>query len=1023
MSFKPINNNTNIRSIWKEVLEYWESENIFQKITESRKNSKKFIFLEGPPTANGRAHVGHALTRAMKDTALRYKTMKGYSIERRDAGWDCHGLPVELEAEKHFGFKTKDEIEKFGVEKFNKYCKESVFRYIDDWNQVDRSIGYWINRDTAYVTLRDDYIESEWWALKTLFERKDMYKDFRISPYCPRCETTLSSHELAQGYKNVKDTSIYVKFRLKDDDRYVLAWTTTPWTIPSNLLLAVNSKVEYADVEYDGTVFIVASNLVSKIFPGDHTILKTYPGKELLGKDYIRPIEFLEAGNKSCKIVDGNHVTLDEGTGIVHTAPAFGAEDFDLGKKYGTGLLNPVDLHGRFRDEKLPWKDMFVKEADIPIVKYLKEKGLVLKSEKYEHSYPFCYRCDTPLLYYPTDAWFIRVSAYSKDMVEYNSRVNWVPDHLKNGRFGNFIEDAKDWNLSRNRYWGTPLPVWTCENGHTKAIGSRKELLENGAEELPQELHRPYVDNIYLKCGECGGKMKREPFVIDTWFDSGSATYAALHYPHERTEPPELPISYISEAIDQTRGWFYTLHAISTMLFRTNAYENVLCAEFILDETGKKMSKSKGNGVLAMELLDRFGADSSRLFFYSTAVWKPKPLVDKLVRENETKILGTLLNLYSFFASNASLDGYVHKGIMHSDNLLDRWLLSRINTTISDTAKAMDSYEFHDAQRYIARLIEETSNSYLRLSRRRFWDSSVPLTNKLPSYSVLFTAIETICLLLAPIAPFTTEYIYRNLHENSLSVHAALYPEHDPEMVNQDMEKAMESALTALELTRRARQSAGIKGRQPVKSILIYAESITKEGVDAISEELNAKIISIIGKKERPLSSVAKANMSVVAPLLKSNLNSFLSLVENANRDGKASSFLKDHAEFMGIKLPDNSLLFTDVPDPEFVMESDSGIEVYLNREIDTALEQEGLSREIVRRIQIMRKELNLEYDRKIKVCVEGDELTNVVLKHFGNRIKDETLTEDLINPDRKIFNAEKEWDIDGRNVKISILL
>ncbi len=1023
MSFKPINNNTNIRSIWKEVLEYWESENIFQKITESRKNSKKFIFLEGPPTANGRAHVGHALTRAMKDTALRYKTMKGYSIERRDAGWDCHGLPVELEAEKHFGFKTKDEIEKFGVEKFNKYCKESVFRYIDDWNQVDRSIGYWIKRDTAYVTLRDDYIESEWWALKTLFERKDMYKDFRISPYCPRCETTLSSHELAQGYKNVKDTSIYVKFRLKDDDRYVLAWTTTPWTIPSNLLLAVNSKVEYADVEYEGTVYIVASNLVSKIFPGDHTILKTYPGKELLGKDYIRPIEFLEAGNKSCRIVDGNHVTLDEGTGIVHTAPAFGTEDFDLGKKYGTGLLNPVDLHGRFRDEKLPWKDMFVKEADIPIVKYLKEKGLVLKSEKYEHSYPFCYRCDTPLLYYPTDAWFIRVSAYSKDMVEYNSRVNWVPDHLKNGRFGNFIEDAKDWNLSRNRYWGTPLPVWTCENGHTKAIGSRKELLENGAEELPQELHRPYVDNIYLKCGECGGKMKREPFVIDTWFDSGSATYAALHYPHERTEPPELPISYISEAIDQTRGWFYTLHAISTMLFRTNAYENVLCAEFILDETGKKMSKSKGNGVLAMELLDRFGADSSRLFFYSTAVWKPKPLVDKLVRENETKILGTLLNLYSFFASNASLDGYVHKGIMHSDNLLDRWLLSRINTTISDTAKAMDSYEFHDAQRYIARLIEETSNSYLRLSRRRFWDSSVPLTNKLPSYSVLFTAIETICLLLAPIAPFTTEYIYRNLHENSLSVHAALYPEHDPEMVNQDMEKAMESALTALELTRRARQSAGIKGRQPVKSILIYAESIIKEGVDAISEELNAKIISIIGKKERPLSSVAKANMSVVAPLLKSNLNSFLSLVENANRDGKASSFLKDHAEFMGIKLPDNSLLFTDVPDPEFVMESDSGIEVYLNREIDTALEQEGLSREIVRRIQIMRKELNLEYDRKIKVCVEGDELTNVVLKHFGNRIKDETLTEDLINPDRKIFNAEKEWDIDGRNVKISILL
>ena len=1023
MSFKPVNNNNTIRSIWKEVLEYWESEDIFQKIIESRKNSKKFIFLEGPPTANGRPHVGHALTRAMKDTALRYKTMKGYNIERRDAGWDCHGLPVELEAEKHFGFKSKDEIEKFGVEKFNKYCRESVFRYIDDWNQVDRNIGYWINRDSAYVTLRDDYIESEWWALKTLFERKDMYKDFRISPYCPRCETTLSSHELAQGYKNVKDTSIYVKFKLNDEDRYALAWTTTPWTIPSNLLLAVNSRIEYSDVEYKGSVYIVASNLAKTIFPGQYRILKTYLGKELLGKKYVRPIEFLDAVDNACMIVDGNHVTLDEGTGIVHTAPAFGSDDFDLGKKHGTGLLNPVDVHGRFNDAKLPWNGLFVKDADISIVKYLKEKGLVLKSEKYEHSYPFCYRCDTPLLYYPIDAWFIRVSAYSKDMVEYNSRINWVPNHLKNGRFGNFIEDAKDWNLSRNRYWGTPLPVWTCENGHNKAIGSKKELLENGATELPQELHRPYVDNIFLKCGICGGVMKREPFVIDTWFDSGSATYAALHYPHERTELPELPISYIAEAIDQTRGWFYTLHAISTMLFRTNAFENVLCAEFILDETGKKMSKSKGNGILAMELLDRFGADSSRLFFYSTAVWKPKPLVEKIVRENETKILGTLLNLYNFFASNATLDDYVHKGILASDNLLDRWLLSRINTTISNTAKAMESYEFHDAQRHIANLIEETSNSYLRLSRRRFWDSSTSQANKFPSYSVLFTAIETICLLLAPIAPFTTEYIYRNLHENSLSVHAATYPEQDSRMINPDLENSMESALTVLELTRRARQSAGIKGRQPVKSILIYAEKITQEGIDSISEELNAKTISVIGVKERPSRSVARVNMPVVAPLLKANLNSFLNLVENANRDGTSGTILKDHSEFMGTSLPENSLTFSEVPDPEYTMESDSGIEVYLNREIDIELEQEGMSREIIRRIQIMRKELNLEYDRKIKVCVEGDELTDTVLKVFGERIKEETLTEDLTNTMKKAYNAEKEWDIDGRNVKISILL
>ena len=1017
MAFELIPQGKKIKDFAEEIGKYWDEVDVFQKIEKMRENGEPFIFLEGPPTANGRPHVGHALTRTMKDTALRYRTMMGYSIKRRDAGWDCHGLPVELEAEKHFGFKNKSEIEDFGVDKFNEYCKESVFRYIDEWHTMDSRLGFWINHENAYITLRDDYIQSEWWAMKKMFSSGDLYKDFRISPYCPRCETTLSSHELAQGYKDVKDTSVYVKFRLVQDGRYAIAWTTTPWTLPSNMLLAVNENEKYADVEYGKEVYVIASSLVSKVLKDNYTILKTYSGKELVGLKYERPIDFLQLPDNACKIVHGDHVNLMEGTGIVHTAPAFGADDFELGKQQGLILVNPVDLQGKFNDKSLPWNGKFVKDADIDIIKYLKGKNLLVRSEKYEHSYPFCYRCDTPLLYYPIDAWFVRVSAYRKELVENNKKVNWIPSHLKEGRFGNFIEDAKDWNLSRNRYWGTPLPVWTCSCGHQEAIGSIQELMERSGMPRPKELHRPYVDQITMKCPDCGGKMEREPFVIDTWFDSGSSTYAATNYPFNENMP-QLPVSFITEAIDQTRGWFYVLHVLSTILFKINAYSNVFCAEFILDSEGKKMSKSRGNGVLAMKMMDDFGPDASRLFFLTSAPWKPKPLIEKVVKENETKILGTLVNIYSFFASNANLDNYGYSGLKQSSNILDRWLTSRVNTTIQECRKYMDLYEFHEAQRIISNLIDEISNFYLRLSRRRFWESS---NDKSEAYSTLFYAIDNVCRLLAPIAPFTSEYIYRKLHPDQLSVHGALYPEADIKLIDTKIEAKIGVSRLALELTRRARQNAGIKGRQPVKELLILSEKLTESDMDPVREEMNARSIRIISQSEKPEKVFIKIINSKAAPILKSRFSEFEKFIRELNESGEVDKMTNAGISFEGIEIPKDAVEFKAEAAEGYVMESEGNLTVYLNTAIDQELELEGLSREIIRRVQVMRKEKNLEYDATINLNIHAGSRIIKAIEKFRDKIMAETLASSLT-----AFEDTKEigrlWEIDEEKVYIEVV-
>ncbi len=1024
MEYPQLNNGKNTKDISKEILSYWESENVFSKIRDMRKNGKDFKFLEGPPTANGHPHVGHALTRTVKDTVLRYMTMQGYNIARRDAGWDCHGLPVELEAEKHFGFKNKAEIEAFGVDKFNQYCRESIFRYVEEWLDVDRNLGFWIDHDNAYVTLKTEYIESEWWALKTLFDRDVLYKDYRISPYCPRCGTTLSSHELSQGYTNTKDISVYANFEL-EDGRIIVAWTTTPWTLPSNMFLAINEEIDYSDISYEGKVYVVASDLASKIFKGEFKPLKTYSGKELLGLKYKRPIEFVSLPPETLVVVHGNHVNLEEGTGIVHTAPAFGTEDFQIGKERNVELVNPVNLQGKFDYTGLPWNNLTMKEADVEIVKYLTENGKVLRSEKYEHSYPFCYRCSTPLLYYPIEAWFLRVSEYRKELKANNQLVNWVPDFIKDGRFGNFVEEAKDWNLSRNRYWGTPLPVWTCRNGHMKAIGSRKELKDSGVKSVPEDLHRPFIDAVVFKCSLCGESMKREPYVIDTWFDSGSATYAAIHYPFEGNDVPQIPVSFVTEGIDQTRGWFYTLHVIGTLIFGKNAYENVFCTEFILDSEGRKMSKSKGNGVLAKEMIDRYGPDASRLFFYTSAPWKPKPLVDKTVRDTETKVLGTLINIYSFFSQNANLDQFTYSGLKMSENKLDRWLLSRVNTTIKNVVSAYDKYDLSGAQNLIAELIDETSNFYLRLSRRRFWET---YDGKDKAYSTLFYAIENICKLLAPIAPFTTEFLFRSLHPESLSIHGTDFPKHDEQLIDDKLESSMGASRTILELTRRARQESNIKGRQPVNEILLVGQSISMQDIEPIEEEMNSNKINIIRVEDAPLDITLKPVVSKVAPILKEKVNAFIAFVKEINDTGRVREFSSGSGiSFEGFELPEGSIEIVETPAENYTMVKEGNFSVFVNTEINKDLEMAGMAREIIRRIQVMRKKLNLNYDQKINIGISGDrEIVETVIKLKKNIMEETLATEieekEIPEPDEKGVKGTEKWVIEGKSVNIKVV-
>ncbi|WP_337860714.1 isoleucine--tRNA ligase [Ferroplasma sp.] len=1015
--YQTIDVNKSLMDVEKEIRKYWDDNKIIENILHKSRNLKQYTFLEGPPTANGRPHVGHLMTRTVKDTVVRYKYMSGYDIGRRTGGWDCHGLPVELEAEKHFGFNTKKEIEDFGIAKFNEYCRNSVFTYIDEWNEIDNEIGYWIDENASYVTLRNEYMESEWYALKKLFDEKMLVKDYKIVPYCPRCGTSLSSHEVAQGYKDTDDISVYVKFKVKGSmNRYLIAWTTTPWTLPSNEILVVNKDFEYSLVSEDGNEYYVLSEKVKSLFK-EPKVIKTMKGSELAGMHYDQLMPFLEVGENALKVVTGDFVTADDGTGIVHAAPAFGADDFDIAKEYNIELVNPVDSEGKFNNS-VPWKNQFVMDANSEIIGYLKENKLLFKSQKIKHTYPFCYRCGTKLLYYPMDAWFIRVSSIRELLKKNNDKINWYPEYLKHGRFGNFLDDAKDWALSRNRYWGTPLPVWKCKNGHYLAIGSRSDLEKYGGT-VPDDLHRPYIDDVKLKCPQCSESMEREPYVIDTWFDSGSATYAAPHYPFNKNFNTEsIPVDFISEAIDQTRGWFYTLHVIASLLFGRNAYKNVMSMSFILDEHGQKMSKSKGNFVTAKEFISMYGADAARLFFYTGAPWNSKSIDKKLISDTSRKVFGTLSNVYSFFASNANLDGFVFQSLERSDNLLDRWILSRLNSTIEAVKNNMDEFDIHIALRNIMDLINDFSNYYLRLSRKRFWEGELDETKK-KAYETLYYTLINILKMLAPLAPFYSDYLYLKMSGPEETIHSELYPEPDQSYIDHDLENEFKYAISVMELSRRARQESNIKGRQVVKDILIYSDmEINKSILDIISPELNSKEIKFVSLDEKPVKAIVKPVFSKVAPILRGDTNKFAKELEDNDKSVELRKTGK--IIYKGKEFTKDFFEIHEEPSEDYAFASDdkTGISVFINRKIDEELMLEGFAREIIRRIQIMRKDLNLEYSQNINTKISASGSIKKSIEQFMELIKKETLSKSI---EFSSTTGGKNWDIDGEDIQIQI--
>ena len=1028
--YPPVDTGMNMSVIQDLVLKEWERESLEAKILDANRGGKEFIFLEGPPTANGRPHVGHAITRTVKDTVLRYKTMTGYRIKRRIAGWDCHGLAVEIEAEKHFGITQKQKIEELGIGKFNNYCRESAFRYIREWNDVDRLLGYSVDHEHPYITMNSEYIERVWWAVDQFSKKGLLYEDYKIVPYCPRCGTPLASHELSQGYRDVSDPSVFIKFRERDGKAYFLAWTTTPWTLPSNQFLAVSPEEEYSLVEFNGDRYYLLSKRISAVFGDSAKVITRMKGSDLKGKAYEQIIPFAKVPSGSLVVVAENFVDTENGTGIVHIAPAFGQDDFDVGKKMKVKLVKPVDESGKFSDVAMPWNEKFVKDADSEIIKYLKDLGLLFRSERITHSYPFCYRCDSPILYYPLDTWYLSVSRMRKELVANNEEINWYPSHLREGRFGNFISEAKDWALSRNRYWGSPLPVWTCRNGHTRIITSAREI-EALTGTYPKDLHRPYIDDVKFPCENCGDIMNREPYVMDTWFDSGSATFAGL--PSEplngRVPTPDLPVDFISEAIDQTRGWYYVLHVISSVIFGKPAFSNCITMDFVLDSRGKKMSKSKGNSVFGIDAVHENTGDELRLFFSTGAPWKTRNYDRKVIAELSRKNLYTLLNVYSFFASNANLDKFQYIGLTSNLRELDQWLISRVNSVVKNVRSHCDSYEFHLGMEAIQQLIDELSNFYLRLSRSVFWSDEVT-DEKKSGYSALFYTLETISRLMAPWIPFFSDFLYMNLTGSHQSVHLQRFPVADEGRIKPDLEERLSKAYRVLELVRRARQERNLKARHPLKEILIYSEGISSGDLEVVSGELNARSIRMIPAGERPVIVTCKVNYNRVAPVLREKLKDFEKAVAELSPDelNRASKAPISKGDFM--ITPEDLILQEEAREGYAMQAGKEGIQVFINLEKSPDLVAEALAREITRRIQVMRKDLRLEYDDTISTlyAVEDDSSDygidlEMAFEKYSSFIKAQTLSSVLISggPDAREGYYLRNWDIDGLKIVLGI--
>ena len=1035
--YKKVSTDMNFVEREKQVEKFWEDNQIFEKSMKVREGNPSYVFYDGPPTANGKPHIGHVETRVIKDMIPRYRTMKGYQVPRK-AGWDTHGLPVELEVEKKLGLDGKDQIEKYGVEPFIEQCKESVWKYEGMWEDFSHTVGFWADMKNPYVTYHNDYIESEWWALKEIWKKGLLYEGHKIVPYCPRCGTPLSSHEVAQGYKDVKERSAVVRFKVKGEDAYILAWTTTPWTLPSNVALCVNPDEDYVKVTSKGYTYYMAAALVDTVLGEGAEILEHYQGKDLEFKEYepLFPYAEKRIGNKKAYyVVCDTYVTLTDGTGVVHIAPAFGEDDSKVGHRYDLPFVQLVNEKGEMTEET-PWAGTFCKKADMAVLQALEDKDLLFDAPLFEHSYPHCWRCDTPLIYYARETWFIRMTAVKEDLIRNNNTINRIPESIGKGRFGDWLENVQDWGLSRNRYWGTPLPVWQCECGHQDCIGSIEELKEK-ADNCPDdiELHRPYIDAVTIKCPKCGKEMHRVPEVIDCWFDSGSMPFAQHHYPFENKEifEKQFPAQFISEAVDQTRGWFYSLLAISTLLFNKAPYENVIVLGLVQDENGQKMSKSKGNAVDPFDALQTYGADAIRWYFYtSSAPWLPSRFAGKTVVEGQRKFMGTLWNTYAFFVLYANIDNFdATKYSLEYDKLavMDKWLLSRLESTVKAVDDNLANYRIPEAAKALQSFVDDMSNWYVRRSRERFWAKGME-QDKINAYMTLYTALVTVAKAAAPMIPFMTEDIYQNLVKSidasaPESIHLCDFPEVHENWIDPKMEEDMADLLEIVVMGRAARNTANIKNRQPIGTMYVKSEfQLSEFYKEIIKDELNIKEVVFKDDIADFISYSFKPQMRTVGPKYGKLLNKIKATLSEldgnkAMAELKSTGELKLDIDGQEIVLLEEDLLIDMAQMEGYVSESDHTITVVLDTNLTPELIEEGFVRELVSKIQTMRKEAGFEVMDKIRVYAKDNDKIVSIMKNHGDEIKSEVLAEEIVTGETKGY--EKEWNINSEKVTMAV--
>ena len=1046
--YRKVDTNLNFVDREKEVEKFWKDNKIFEKSMDSRKEGETYTFYDGPPTANGKPHIGHVLTRVIKDMIPRYRTMKGYMVPRK-AGWDTHGLPVELEVEKKLGLDGKEQIEEYGMEPFIQQCKESVWKYKGMWEDFSSTVGFWADMEHPYVTYDNNFIESEWWALKEIWEKGLLYKGFKIVPYCPRCGTPLSAQEVSQGYKTVKERSAIVRFKVVGEDAYFLAWTTTPWTLPSNVALCVNPDEIYCKVKAaDGYTYYMAEALLDKVLgklakddEPAYEILEKYKGTDLERREY-EPL-FACTGEAAAKqrkkahfVTCDNYVTMSDGTGIVHIAPAFGEDDSRVGREYDLPFVQFVDGQGNMTKET-PYAGVFVKKADPMVLTDLDKEGKLFDAPKFEHDYPHCWRCDTPLIYYARESWFIKMTAVKDDLIRNNNTINWIPESIGKGRFGDWLENVQDWGISRNRYWGTPLNIWQCECGHMESVGSRQDLYEKSGDERAKtiELHRPYIDDITMKCPDCGKTMHRVPEVIDCWFDSGAMPFAQHHYPFENKDlfEQQFPADFISEAVDQTRGWFYSLLAESTLLFNKAPYKNVIVLGHVQDENGQKMSKSKGNAVDPFDALNKYGADAIRWYFYiNSAPWLPNRFHGKAVVEGQRKFMSTLWNTYAFFVLYANIDNFdATKYTLNYDKLpvMDKWLLSKLNTMVKTVDEDLGSYKIPEAARALQEFVDDMSNWYVRRSRERFWAKGME-QDKINAYMTLYTALVTVAKAAAPMIPFMTEDIYQNLVRSidadaPESIHLCDYPEVNEAWIDKDLEANMEELLEIVVLGRACRNTANIKNRQPIGTMYVKAEkAMDKFYTDIIADELNVKEVKFADDVESFISYSFKPQLRTVGPKYGKLLNGIRTALSEV--DGTAAmKELRDNGVLVldiagnRVELAEEDLLIETAQSEGYVTETDGETSVVLDTNLTPELIQEGFVREIISKVQTMRKEAGFEVMDKIIVYAKDNDKIMDIMKANQDEIKREVLAENIILGEAEGYT--KEWNINKEAVTLGV--